>query len=65
MSNVIFGNPRWIAQRRIGIVKRNKYSASVMKTAFQEVTKRRDERPNDTEVDAPSSIATHEGTCSM
>lgn len=65
MSTTIFGNPRWIAQRRILIVKRAKYSSKVMKGALKEVTTRRDERPQDQEVPTASTIATHEGACSM
>ena len=66
MSQVIFGNPRWISQRNIGIVRWPKYSAKAMEKAFKEVTERREERPVPCPDKAPSSqFGTKAGTCSM
>ena len=65
MSNMIFGNPRWISQRNIGIVPWPKYSASAMEDAFREVTERRDEKPSATTSRPPPEIGTYPGTCSM
>jgi hypothetical protein len=66
MSHLIFGNPRWISQRNIGIVRWPKYSAKAMERAFKEVTARRGERPV-AEVDnmPPSLFPTKTGVCSM
>lgn len=65
MGQKIFGNPRWISQRHIGIVKRPKYDAKAMADAFLEVTDRRDAILPGTEVRPVGTIKTHEGTCSM
>jgi hypothetical protein len=43
MGHQIFGKPRVISQRNIGIVRWAKYDAEHMKKAFQEVTHRRRE----------------------
>jgi hypothetical protein len=64
MGNVIFGNPRPISQRNIGIVRWPKYSASAMETAFRDVTARRcgrDENVHATGV----TLLTISGTCNM
>jgi hypothetical protein len=44
MSNSIFGKPRIVSQRNIGIVPWEKYSAKAMERAFKQVTARRCER---------------------
>ena len=66
MSNLIFGNPRWISQRNIGIVPWYKYDAQAMSAAFEKVTNRRGEVP-DPRLDRKQQrmIKTKTGTCSM
>lgn len=44
MSHSIFGKPRLVSQRNIGIVRWPKYSSTALEEAFQEVTARRGER---------------------
>ncbi|KAH5142540.1 hypothetical protein HBH69_198060 [Parastagonospora nodorum] len=44
MSHLIFGKPRIISQRNIGIVQWPKFSATAMEKAFQDVTARRREQ---------------------
>jgi hypothetical protein len=44
MGNLIFGRPRIISQRNIGIVPWEKYSAKALEKAFKQVTADRCEK---------------------
>jgi hypothetical protein len=50
MSHSIFGKPRIVSQRNIGIVRWPKYSASALENAFKEVTARRCEETSQNNV---------------
>jgi hypothetical protein len=66
MSNTIFGKPRWISQRNIGIVRWPKYSAKAMERAFTDVTRRRGEEPaRDQHAHNVPLFPTLPGTCAM
>jgi hypothetical protein len=66
MSQSIFGKPRWVSQRNIGIVRWPKYNAVYMKKAFEQVTWRRGERPTTGQgVDRTPAFPTVRGTCAM
>jgi hypothetical protein len=45
MSHSIFGKPRLLSQRNIGIGRLPKYSAAALEKAIQAVTAKRRERP--------------------
>lgn len=66
MSHNIFGDPRLVSQRNIGIVLWPKYSATAMENAFKEVTRRRGETPNPNLDHPPQQMyKTRTGTCAM
>ncbi|KAF1851254.1 uncharacterized protein K460DRAFT_373302 [Cucurbitaria berberidis CBS 394.84] len=65
-SQRIFGKPRWVSQRSIGIVRWPKYNAVCMEEAFKDVTQRRGEKPSPNQHAATSPLfPTSRGTCSM
>jgi hypothetical protein len=55
MSHSIFGKPRVISQRNIGIVPWDKYSAKALERAFKKVTAKRCERTQQNNVTFKSS----------
>jgi len=56
MGNSIFGKPRLVSLRNIGIISLPKYSSTALEEAFQEVTARRGEQTaNGINVTFPSS----------
>ncbi|KAJ8110963.1 hypothetical protein OPT61_g6330 [Boeremia exigua] len=65
MGQKIFGKPRWLSQRYIGVINRPKYDARAMEDAFKDVTKRRDTISDPRDFDVHAKIKTEEGTCSM
>ncbi|KAF2281459.1 FabD/lysophospholipase-like protein [Westerdykella ornata] len=66
MSNHIFGKPRWVSQRNIGIVRWPKYSSKAMERAFTDVTRRRGETPVRGQLThTPPYFPTIPGTCAM
>lgn len=60
MSHKIFGKPRVVSQRNIGIVPWPKYSAAAMEKAFKEVTARRCEYNKQIN---PVTFPSREGLC--
>lgn len=66
MAQKIFGKPRFISQLNIGIVRWPKYNAAGVRKAFEEVTRRRGEKPAANQPgDAMPLFPTIPGTCSM
>ncbi|KAF2688273.1 hypothetical protein K458DRAFT_293222 [Lentithecium fluviatile CBS 122367] len=63
MGDMIFGKPRLVSQRNIGIVRWPKYSAKAMEKAFKEVTARRCGRDENQHVAV--TLPTIPGTCKM
>jgi hypothetical protein len=63
MSHKIFGSPRLISQRNIGIVPWPKYNSSAMKKAFKEVTNRRSEQRQQHQQFQPVMFPSSAGIC--
>ncbi|KAF2849951.1 FabD/lysophospholipase-like protein, partial [Plenodomus tracheiphilus IPT5] len=65
LSHSVFGKPRLISQRSIGVVQRSKYSAQSMEDVFKDVTRRRCEGSARTmhNFTPPSFGPSIEGTC--